>query len=326
MDIGYFKEFVILAETKNFWAASERLYIGQSSLSKHIKSLERELGAPLFTRTSRKVELTEFGELMLPYAQSMAKMQYEYESAAFNYLHAENDPLNIATIPVIAHYNITDILIRFRQDFPNVKVNIQEGDTMEIRELLFGRKTSIAIYRDSPAYLEHDPDKETLLAKIPYCQDPLVAVLPSGHPLANEEQVELKMLQEESFALIHEDTMPYMLCMRVCREAGFTPNVVFTSHNLEAVLDMVTKGQCVALLFANHVDFPHEHDFGENLPFAVVPITPEIQTTIYLAHLKHQELSPAAAHFLKYCTAISSMQDQGIKGSVMDFISVRKKT
>ena len=306
MDISYFKEFVILAETKNFWAASERLYMGQSSLSKHIKTLERELGAPLFDRSSRKVELTEFGNLMLPYAQSLAKMQYEYESAAFNYLHTESEPLNIATIPVIAHYNITDILIRFRQDFPNVKINIQEGDTIDIRELLFNHKTSIVIYRDSPAYLEHDPDKESRVMKVPYCQDPLVAILPADHPLANAESLELKQLQNENFALIHEETMPYMLCIRVCREAGFTPNVLFTSHNLEAILDMVRKGNCVALLFANHVDFPHNLDFGDDLPFAVVPIVPEIQTTIYLGYLKDQKLPPAAAQFLRYCTAFSS--------------------
>ena len=68
MEISYFNEFVILAETRNYWAASERLYIGQSSLSKHIKTLESQLGAPLFDRTSRKVELTEFGAKMLPYA------------------------------------------------------------------------------------------------------------------------------------------------------------------------------------------------------------------------------------------------------------------
>ena len=309
MDISYFREFVILAETKNFWAASERLYIGQSSLSKHIKTLERELGAPLFTRTSRKVELTEFGNLILPYAQSLSKLQYEYETAAFNYLHNDVEPLNIATIPVIAHYNITDILVNFRTDFPNVKVNIREEDTVAIRELLFDRKCSIAIYRDSPAYLEHDPDEESRLVKVPYCKDPLVAVLPSDHCLAGEEHVELKQLENEKFALIHEDTMPYMLCMRVCREAGFTPNVVFTSHNLEAVLDMVRKGRCVALLFANHVDFPHNHDSGEGLPFAAVPITPEIQTTICLSYLKNEKLTPAAAHFLKYCMAMSSLNN-----------------
>ena len=309
MDIEYFREFVILAETKNFWAASERLYIGQSSLSKHIKTLERDLGAPLFERTSRKVELTEFGKLMLPYAQSLGRLQYEYETAAFNYLHTDNEPLNIATIPVIAHYNITDSLIQFRRDYPNVKINIMEGDTLVIREFLFDRKCSIAIYRDSPAYLEHNPDKESQLAKIPYCRDPLVAILPPEHPLAGEEHIELKHLQDEAFALIHEETMPYMLCMRVCREAGFTPNVVFTSHNLEAILDMVRKGSCVALLFANHVAFPHEHTFGEKPPFAVVPIVPEIPTWLYIGYLKNEKLSPAATHFIKYCTAVSALRE-----------------
>ena len=51
MDISYFREFAILAETKNYWAASERLFIGQSSLSKHIKAVETELGVSLFDRT-----------------------------------------------------------------------------------------------------------------------------------------------------------------------------------------------------------------------------------------------------------------------------------
>ena len=48
MDISYFQEFVVLSETKNYWAAAERLFIGQSSLSKHIKALENHLGAPLW--------------------------------------------------------------------------------------------------------------------------------------------------------------------------------------------------------------------------------------------------------------------------------------
>ena len=307
MDINYFKEFVILAETKNFWAASERLYMGQSSLSKHIKTLERELGAPLLDRTSRKVTLTKFGTLMLPYAQSIAKLQFEYESAAFSHLHSEAAPLEIATIPVIAHYNITDILVKFSLDYPTVKINIQEGDTLQIRELLFSHRCSIAIYRDSPTYLEHDPDKESRIMKVPYCLDPLVAILPVDHPLAGEDHVELKQLKDECFALIHEETMPYMLCVRACREAGFTPNVLFTSHNLEAILDMVRKGSCVALLFANHVNFPHGHDFGEKPPFTVVPITPEINTTVYLAYLKDAKLSPAAQHFLNYCVAEASL-------------------
>lgn len=62
MNTEYLKEFVVLAETKNFCEASDRLYMNQSTLSKHIKSLENELGINLFLRTTRRVELTNYGQ------------------------------------------------------------------------------------------------------------------------------------------------------------------------------------------------------------------------------------------------------------------------
>ena len=71
MNTEFLKEFVVLAETKNFWEASERLYMNQSTLSKHIKSLENELGVELFTRTTRRVELTSYGQTFLPYARTI---------------------------------------------------------------------------------------------------------------------------------------------------------------------------------------------------------------------------------------------------------------
>lgn len=166
------------------------------------------------------------------------------------------------------------------------------------------RKCNIAFFRDSTAYLEHDAEKEAQLVKIPYRKDRLVAVLPSDHPLANEEQIALPQLATEYFAFIQQDTMPYELCMRACQEAGFVPQVVFTSHSLEAILDMVRKGSCVSLLFTNHVAFPHNIQFGEigeTPPFVSIPVTPEIWTTVYLAHLKGEKLSAAATHFIDYC-------------------------
>lgn len=301
MDISYFRDFVILAETKNYWMAADRLFIGQSSLSKHIKSLEAYLGAPLFDRTSRKVELTEFGTHMLPYAQSVAKLQYEYESAAFNYLNVGTESLCVACIPAMAQYNITNQLIRFQLNFPAVQVHTQEVDTLIVRKLLLERKCDIGIFRDSVAYLEHDPDKENMLVKIPYCNDHLVAVLPKDHPLAEENYLELQQLQDEYFSLIRKDTMPYSLCMRVCREAGFTPKVLFTSQNLDTILDMVTKGSCVSLLFSNLVAYPIDSVLSIAPPFAVVPVNPEIQTTIYLCYLKNTHLSHAAKEFINYC-------------------------
>lgn len=139
--------------------------------------------------------------------------------------------------------------------------------------------------------MEHDPDRESQIAKVPFCQDNLVVVLPSNHPLAGEKRLKLTQLKGENFALIRKGTMPYSLCMRVCHDAGFTPRVIFTSHNLENLLDMVAEGNCVALLFEHHVAYPIDSVFSIAPPFAVVPITPKIQTTLYWGYLKNHTLS-----------------------------------
>ena len=66
MQVQMLQEFLVLAETLNFLAAASDLYISQATLSKHIREMEKELGAPLFKRTTRKVELTELGVRTIP--------------------------------------------------------------------------------------------------------------------------------------------------------------------------------------------------------------------------------------------------------------------
>lgn len=303
ISISYFREFVVLANTQSYWAAAEQLFIGESSLSKHIKQMEKQLGASLFIRNCKKVELTDFGKKLLPYAQSIAKLQTDYEAMTYNYLCNGTETLNIALIPVIPHYKLTHILLQLKNDFPAVQINITEADTIQIREMLIERKCDIGIYRDSPLYLEHNPDKEIQMVKIPFCEDSLVAVLPLDHPLAGADSIELHQLARENFVLIKKGSMPYLLAIRACREAGFTPHVVFTSHNLEAVLDMVAKGKCISLLFANHVKFARDvPSRGDDL-FAAVPIAPAILTTLYISYLKDTVLSDAAARFIDSCRA-----------------------
>ena len=71
LNVRYLEEFVTLTEKNNFLEAAECLFISQSCLSKHIKKLEAEIGVELFERTTRTVVLTEFGQMLLPYARKM---------------------------------------------------------------------------------------------------------------------------------------------------------------------------------------------------------------------------------------------------------------
>ena len=96
MELSYIREFVVLAETGNYLEAADALFIAQSSLSRHIKSIELDLGSPLFDRTTRKVVLNGFGQAFLPYAKKMVEIQEEYENVLQSYLSGVSSTITVA--------------------------------------------------------------------------------------------------------------------------------------------------------------------------------------------------------------------------------------
>ena len=91
MEINYLRELVVLAQMGNFLEAADALYIAQSTLSKHIKKIESELGVPLFDRTTRKVSISKYGQLFLPYAKQIAEIQDQYTIALQNSLAIDRE-------------------------------------------------------------------------------------------------------------------------------------------------------------------------------------------------------------------------------------------
>lgn len=298
MNINYFREFLTLAELKNYSLAADNLYMNQSTLSKHIKAMEEEFRCPLFERTSRRVELTEFGEKMLPIAEKISVLQYEYETLTYHYLKGTDTVLEIASIPAIPYYGITDLLVNFQKKFPNIQINIQEADSLILRKWLEEKRCEIAFLRDSSLYTHSVLKQEIELEKIPYSKDRLVAVLPNTHSLSKRKFIELSELEHEKFALIKQSTMPYNFCMQLCERSGFIPNVVFTSHNIETILDFIVKSDSVSLLFFNHIQYFNHLPYTEYL--TVIPICPEVYTEICISYKKDGSLSKAAMEFLKY--------------------------
>ena len=95
MDISRFGEFAILAQSRTFLDAAELLFMSQSTLSKHIMAMERELGCNLIDRSQRHVTLTAQGEALLPYAQKIATLQHRYLAAI---QIAADEPLERITV------------------------------------------------------------------------------------------------------------------------------------------------------------------------------------------------------------------------------------
>jgi LysR family transcriptional regulator, transcription activator of glutamate synthase operon len=285
MDINYFKEFVVLAQTGNFMEAADILYSSQSALSKHIKNMEIELGIPLFDRTTRKVRISKFGELMLPYAIQIVELHDKYTAALQVSLETERDVLNVGSIPALAEYNITDVLIHFKETRRQASLNILQAGSGELKEMLRLRKCELAFIRFAD---EMDDD----LVIMPYALDNLAAVLPINHPLAKEKTIPLRRLEDENLVLSEKQTMLYRISVNACKQSGFEPRIAFTDSKHENILDLVIKGMGIALMMKRLVLY------ASNPKIAIVDVTPTVTTQISLCYQKDIELSDAAKHFI----------------------------
>lgn len=290
MDLKYIREFVTLAETKNFAETAERLFTTQSTISKHLKKLEEELGTELFTRTSRLVYLNKYGIAFLPFAKEFLNTENACTSAFYSLLHTSKE-LSIGSIPVMASYGITDVIMRFEKANPAISVNVIEADTSDLIRFLKEGKCEIA-------FLRNIESSESSLVSLDFAEDHLAVMLPKAHPLASRKFLSLSDLSDEKFVLLKEKTYLYDLCFDCCRKAGFSPKVVYTSHHIENLISFVKKDKAVSLIMSGSIP----KDAAKSV--AIVPLQPSITNRITLAYMKGRKLSPEATHFLRCLPSI----------------------
>lgn len=301
MNTEYLKEFVVLAETKNFWEASDRLYMNQSTLSKHIKSLENELGINLFLRTTRRVELTNYGQTFLPYAKSITHFEFEGISAIRRMQNIENGLLTIGAFPSMPQYHITQLLSQFQTKYPDATIRITEDDPINLLHYLENESCEIVFQREDKATFEKNFLCDTRITRIPYQKDRLVVLMPNHHPLSHSDSVTLQQLKNERFCFIKEGSLMYQIAMNACQNANFVPNIVFTSHRIDSILDMVTNQNCIALLMDAHLKLPENGPKQTGEPWHIVPVTPIITSQISICYRNDKVLSKNAQLFVKLC-------------------------
>ena len=273
MNINYLREFVALAQTSNFAAAAHILFSSQPTLSKHIKSLEAELGVRLFDRTSHKVEITQLGQLVLSYAKQIVELEDKCTVALQSSLATGREILIVGSIRALAQYEITGIMGSFKKSRPKSTIHVVQAVSDELKEMLRQKKCELAFVRTT-----NEGDKD--LVKILYTVDTLVAVLPTSHPQAKQKTIPLRMLAKEDFLLPEKDKALYKLCMSACKKSGFDPSVAHTDAKFENLVDLVIKGMGIALLMkqlALYVASPK---------VAIVDVTPSVVSQINLCYLK----------------------------------------
>ena len=293
MRLRYLEEFTVLARCQSFSLAAEELFTTQATLSKHIQALEKELGVPLFARTTRSVQLSDFGRILLPFAQQTAAGYEAVTQQLKEEKESSRRRLHIVSIPVMAQYGITEPISAFRAAHPEVALSVSERESSQIGALLEKGEYELAFNRVAvDAGSEGDPLSPC--EEIPYCTDRLVAVLPVRHPLSGERCISLTDLRDDPFLLMDENSHLYSLCIGACRSAGFEPRIVYKGHRPENLMEFVSQGMGVSLLMQRQAGF------YKNPGIVTVPLAEPVSSRISLLYRRGRPLSAAARAFVEF--------------------------
>ncbi|MBM2620844.1 LysR family transcriptional regulator [Actinoplanes sp. LDG1-06] len=236
MELRQLELFVAVAEAGVFARAAERCDIAPSALSATIRSLERDLGAQLFERTTRKVELTEAGRALLPQAREVLTTA----RAARATVDAAGCGLTVGGIPTTGLLDQPALLQRFVTRFPEVEVRYRRETSDRLLDELRQRRLDLAIV-SLPAVPPDDLSWQTLAA------GPLLLACRDDHPLAGRRAVTCRDLAGERFVAAQPGSRGHDYLRHISAAACEATTVAHHVHDVPTMLDFVERGLGVAL-------------------------------------------------------------------------------
>lgn len=241
---------VAVAETNSFTRAAERCLVVQSALSHQIARLERELGARLFDRTSRRVRLTPAGAAFLPAARQCLDAAERAAAEVAAAVGEVRGRLAVGLIPTVGAVDVPGALHDLRRRYPQVRIGLRVGASEDLAEQVRQGALDVA-FLGLPTTAQPQGVGARELAR-----GRLVAVVAPDHPLAGEPATDLRTLASEVFVDLPAGTAGRLQSDQAFSAAGLRRDVAFEVSTADLLMArLVAQGLAVALLPAAFV--PH---------------------------------------------------------------------
>jgi len=279
MYFNHLKAFYYVADCKSFTMAAQKLNLSQPTLSLQVQSLEKQYGIPLIKRYKRAFELTEEGELVFSYAQSIFALLHDLENAIED---VNTRSLKIGATPTIAHYILPGIIQTLKESNPALKVQIYTGLSKEVLQMIVNFEYHVGLVSRT--------DYAGNVVKRPIAEPKLYFITSDSNL---PDRIHLEQLSSYPIILPELGSMTRDYIIEEFRRRGIPLNICIDCENAQAIKHMVHLGMGGAFfpLYAIREDI-HEKKYRK------IGILEDLHITIDLVCLKERKNLKMVKSFL----------------------------
>ena len=288
MELRQLRYFVEVAEREHISEAAEHLHVAQSAISRQIANLEDELGTPLFERIGRNVKLTPIGKIFLEHAIVALKAIDFAAKQVEEYLDPAKGTIKIGFPTSLASYVLPSVISAFKKEYPDVAFHLRQGSYKYLIDAVKNRELNLAFLGPLPQ--KDDEINTTLLFS-----ESIHALLPSSHPLAKQESINLSDLRNEKFVSFPEGYVLHKVALDACKSVGFTPNITSEGEDMDALKGLVAAGIGVTLLPDSSL-----YDSTPRMTVKMPIANPPIRRTVGIISPVGRELASSEIVFLDF--------------------------
>lgn len=244
MELRQLTYFIAVAEERHFGRAAKRLHIAQPPLSQQIRQFEEQLGVKLFDRTTRRVDLTAAGALMLERGRSILNDVEALQADVYQVGQGATGVLHVGFSGASTYSVMPRIVRAAGTAYPGLTLDLHgEMLTPAMERGLLEHTLDAAILRPPVS----SPEIDFRIIN----REPLVVALPTHSPLASDRPLSMVELTEQRFVTYPPESVMYRMTADLCREAGFQHRVSQMAQETSTILSFVAAGGGVALMPAS---------------------------------------------------------------------------
>jgi len=306
INFNQLRAFHEAAKAQNFSTAARNLHVSQPAVTAHIRALEEALGVKLFRKRGRRVVLSDTGALLLRHAHEVFALEKQIEKTIQEVRTLERGLLKIGTTKTYARRLMSPLMTRFHAAFPNVRMILDEGSSLEMARSVLDLRNELAVIAEVEGLKG--------LTVVPFRRERVVLFASARHPLARRRSIRFAELASELVIMREEGSGIQALIRRRFNEHGLAPNVLVETGNIEFIKEMVERGDAVSFLT--------EASIAEDLQCGTLRAIPlgdeELELQVTIAYLEDGDLSPAAAAFLDILLQAAGEQPETTAGAAAE--------